>query len=98
MLTSDGRHWLRRDGRPTGPRLSNNVPCPDHPDHDQPCRHSAHTGDMTREQIAQAKAAVLAVAEAARTQPVRRPVEPPPAVDLDAVRAQIDATKEPTDA
>jgi hypothetical protein len=64
LLASDGRHWLRRDGKPTGPRLSNNVPCPDHPEQDMPCQHVVHRGDMTPEQIREHIALALTAAAA----------------------------------
>lgn len=85
-------HWPKNAGiAPAG--RSHNVPCIDHPEHDMPCPHDAHRGDMTPEQIAEAKAAVLAAAAAARTAP-RTPKPEPIAHDLAQVRAAIDTTQE----
>lgn len=59
-------HWPKNAGL-APPRQSMNVRCVDHPDHDMPCKHRAHDGDMTPEQIAENARLCLAEAAAART-------------------------------
>ena len=56
-------HWPVNATR-TPPRHSLDVACIDPPQHDMPCPHRAHAGDMTPEQIAEAKRVALAAAAA----------------------------------
>lgn len=37
MLSQPGRHWVKASNEPTGPNLSNNVRCPEHPINFMPC-------------------------------------------------------------
>ncbi len=69
-------HWPKN--ATTGPSRSNNVPCVDHPDHDMPCLHRAHVGDMTREQISAAAAEIRAQLLAARPHRFPTPGVPKP--------------------
>ena len=99
LLAADGRHWLRRDGRPTGPRTTSNVPCPDHPEQDMPCPHPDHGGDMTPEQVRAAIAACKAAAAANPPRPARH--QPPAgrseeelrAARMTAARRHLDTTE-----
>lgn len=68
LLHQPGSWWNKGAGM-SGPRVSMNVPCVDHPTHDMPCPHRDHRGDMTREQIADAARAVRAARAAATTKP-----------------------------
>lgn len=52
-------HWPKNAGV-APPAISHNVRCIDHPTHDMPCPHLDHHGQMTIDEIAEAKAAVLA--------------------------------------
>ena len=56
-------HWSAKASS-TPPRHSLDVACIDHPQHDMPCPHRDHAGDMTLEQIAEAKRVALAAAAA----------------------------------
>ena len=56
-------HWSAKASS-TPPRHSLDVACIDHPQHDMPCPHRDHAGDMTPEQIAEAKRVALAAAAA----------------------------------
>jgi hypothetical protein len=64
-LSAIRSHWPR-NATGTGPSVSHNVPCVDHPDNDMPCQHADHRGDMTPEQIAEAARMVRAALAAAR--------------------------------
>ena len=55
------RHHWPVNATSTPPRRSANTPCPEHPEHDMPHDHG---GDMTLEQIAEAKRVALAAAAA----------------------------------
>ena len=61
FLTRPGSHWRNPAGEIPPRRGEHNVPCPDHPEHDMPHDHG---GDMTPEQIAEAKRVALAAAAA----------------------------------
>jgi len=54
------RHHWPVNATSTPPRASLDVACIDHPQHDMPCPHRDHRGDMTPEQIAEAARAVRA--------------------------------------
>ncbi len=56
-------HWSAKASS-TPPRHSLDVACIDHPQHDMPCPHRDHAGDMTLEQVAEAKRVALAAAAA----------------------------------
>ena len=56
-----GSHWRNPAGEIPPRRGDHNIPCPDHPEHDMPLDHG---GDMTLEQIAEAKRVALAAAAA----------------------------------
>ena len=58
------RHHWSVNATSTPPRHSLDVACIDHPQHDMPCPHRDHAGDMTPEQIAEAKRVALAAAAA----------------------------------
>jgi len=58
------RHHWPVNATSTPPRASLDVACIDHPQHDMPCPHRDHAGDMTLEQIAEAKRVALAAAAA----------------------------------
>ena len=58
------RHHWPVNATSTPPRHSFDVACIDHPQHDMPCPHRDHAGDMTLEQIAEAKRVALAAAAA----------------------------------
>jgi len=58
------RHHWPVNATSTPPRHSLDVACIDHPQHDMPCPHRDHAGDMTPEQIAEAKRVALAAAAA----------------------------------
>ncbi len=60
LLNKPGSWWQKPAGR-IERRGDHNVPCPDHPEHDMPHDHG---GDMTPEQIAEAKRVALAAAAA----------------------------------
>lgn len=53
--------WWNKAPEMTGPRIRHTQKCPEHPEHDMPHDHG---GDMTLEQIAEAKRAALAAAAA----------------------------------
>ena len=55
------RHHWPVNATSTPPRASIDVACIDHPQHDMPCPHRDHKGDMTPEDIAAAAAAVKAL-------------------------------------
>lgn len=55
------RHHWPVNATSTPPRASLDVACVDHPQHDMPCPHRDHRGDMTPEDIAAAAAAVKAL-------------------------------------
>jgi hypothetical protein len=59
LLNKPGAWWQKPAGR-IERRGDHNVPCADHPDHDMPCQHDAHRGDMTPEQISAAAAGIRA--------------------------------------
>ena len=54
------RHHWPVNATSTPPRHSLDVACIDHPQHDMPCPHRDHAGDMTPEQVAEAARAVRA--------------------------------------
>ena len=56
--------WWNKAPEMTGPRIRHTQKCPEHPQHDMPCPHRDHGGDMTLEQIAEAKRVALAAAAA----------------------------------
>ena len=58
-------HWSAKASS-TPPRHSLDVACIDHPQHDMPCPHRDHAGDMTLEQIAEAARAVRAAIKPTR--------------------------------
>ena len=58
-------HWSAKASS-TPPRHSLDVACIDHPQHDMPCPHRDHAGDMTPEQIAEAARAVRAAIKPTR--------------------------------
>lgn len=91
FLKTKGAHWQRMDGSKPARRGDHNVPCVDHPTYDMPCPHLDHHGQMTLDEIAEAKAAVLAAAAAARTTPALRKPAPitEPTTRLEQVRALI---------
>ena len=80
-------HWPKNAS--AEPRVSYNVPCAEHPDHDMPCKHPDHGGDMTPEQIATAARQARAVIEHVKPAPRRTP----PPTDLAALRARADQEK-----
>ena len=53
--------WWNKAPEMTGPRIRHTQKCPEHPEHDMPHDHG---GDMTPEQIAEAKRVALAAAAA----------------------------------
>ena len=53
--------WWNKAPEMTGPRIRHTQKCPEHPEHDMP--HD-HAGDMTPEQVAEAKRVALAAAAA----------------------------------
>ena len=53
--------WWNKAPEMTGPRIRHTQKCPEHPEHDMPHDHG---GDMTLEQIAEAKRVALAAAAA----------------------------------
>ena len=53
--------WWNKGPEMTGPRIRHTQKCPEHPEHDMPHDHG---GDMTPEQIAEAKRVALAAAAA----------------------------------
>ena len=53
--------WWNKAPEMTGPRIRHTQRCPEHPEHDMPHDHG---GDMTPEQIAEAKRVALAAAAA----------------------------------
>ena len=60
------RHHWPVNATSTPPRHSLDVACIDHPQHDMPCPHRDHAGDMTTEQIAEAARAVRAAIKPTR--------------------------------
>ena len=58
-VTAFRHHWPV-NATSTPPRHSLDVACIDHPQHDMPCPHRDHAGDMTPEQIAEAARAARA--------------------------------------
>ena len=64
FLTRPGSHWRTPTGEIPPRRGEHNIPCVDHPDEDMPCPHRDHAGDMTPEQVAEAKRVALAAAAA----------------------------------
>lgn len=53
--------WWNKAPEMTGPRIRHTQKCPEHPEHDMPHDHG---GDMTPEQVAEAKRVALAAAAA----------------------------------
>lgn len=61
VLLPEHGSWWNKAPEMTGPRIRHTQKCPEHPEHDMPHDHG---GDMTPEQVAEAKRVALAAAAA----------------------------------
>jgi hypothetical protein len=60
MLHQQGKHWKRADGENTGPNISHNVRCPEHPINFHPCPLCAAKKCPPDEEYLKAKAELAA--------------------------------------